>query len=248
MLWRQVIRDTTVGLLLNTTDAGPRVYTSPILPLRRDRVLPAISVYTLTDVVTPLGESGPWELEHNLDVAIECVVEFPTDPNDSADQRLTADAQVPLDQLCEQVEAQLAYKPQWYRPLLIDIVRSTTRITPASVQDADRRTMSAVITYTVAYVEICDPQIDDQLNLVDIQIDVIDPAADPNVTGHPTAPPDGYPGGYPGPDGRIEVHLTVPKTGTLWPLLRGRSAREWRDIWRTVLFPRFSRPAPRVEE
>jgi hypothetical protein len=244
MLWRQYIREQTVAALRGETDAETRVYTSPVLPLRRERPLPALSVYTLNDVVTPLGDSSAWELQHALDLVVEVVVELQTDPDWTEEQRLAADVCAPLDRLCEQVEQCLYYNPQWYVPLKLDVSRAGTRITIGQVQDTDRRTASAVLTYTVVYVEIVEPDLVDDLLAVDLQVDVIDPAADPNVDGHPTTPPDGYPGGYPGPDGRIEVHLRVPKDGTLWQLLRSKSTDQWRELWRAVLSPRRSLGRP----
>jgi hypothetical protein len=238
MLWRQVIRDTTVALLSGQTDAETRVYTSPVLPLRRERPLPTLSVYTLNEVTTPLGESGPFELQHDLDLSIECVVELATPPDWTEEQRLKADVCAPLDRLCEQVDRCLQYNVNWYQPLKLDIVRRTTRTTVGQVSETDRRTATAVMIYTVVYTEIVEPDIPDELLYVDLQVDVIDPACDPNTEGHPTDPPDGYPGGCPGPDGRIEVHLRVPKTGTLWPVLSARTPAEWRELWNALLFPR----------
>jgi len=45
---------------------------------------------------------------------------------------------------------------------------------------------------------------------VDIQVDMVDPAADPNhpLEDHP-ADPNAYEGGYPGPDGRIESGANI---------------------------------------
>jgi hypothetical protein len=225
---RAAIRQITVDVLKAArTDAADRVYPTAILPWRRERPLPAIGVYTLDERGTPLttggvANSGPFQLHQTLELRIEVLVELPTESSLTPEERLRLDTAVPLDALCEQVEAATRRNPDWYTPCesFDGLEGWLTRQELGRVEDTDRRTAAAIITASVAYTDIDEPTIVDRLEVVGFTVDVIDPAADPNVDGHPTTPPDGYPGGYPGPDGRIEVTFDVPRPTDppLWPV------------------------------
>jgi hypothetical protein len=203
MLQAQLIRNLTRQVLTDATDAGPRVYGSPILPLRRDRPLPALSVYTLNDAQEPLGESGPYQLRHHLDIVIEAVTELATDPSQTADDRLQLDACAPVDALVEQVKETLYPNPLWYGALkLSPIHRIVERREFANIIDSDRRTAAAIITLTVVYDEIFEPNPPDFFYLGMVGVDMIKPF-NPNL-----API--------GPDGQIDVTVRIPTSGTLW--------------------------------
>jgi hypothetical protein len=229
MLQRQLIRERTVTLLTGATAAGSRVYPTPILPWRRERMLPAIGVYTLHEGSTALGESGPYQFRQTLDLVIEVLTEYVMPTDATADARLFVDTQAPLDDLCEEIETALQGTVDWYllppdaagkRAVLFEKVdRWETRIELGRVEDTDRRTAAATITAPIVFTCINDPAIVDRYERMHVDVDFIDPAADPNTTGHPTTPPDGYPGGYPGPDGRIEHTFDLPRPSDppFWP-------------------------------
>jgi len=220
-LQRQVVRERTVAQLKGRTAAGDRVYPSRVLPFRRENPLPAISVYTNTEWGTPLGNMSAFQFQESLQLTVEAVVELPTASEQTPDERLHLDVAVPLDALCQEIEYALWPNFAWYDCMISGAERKEWRYELGAPPETDRRTAAAVLTATLNYADIYEPTIVDEFQTLWLAIDVIDPAADPNTTGHPTDPPDGYPGGYPGPDGRVEVAVRVPRTGTLWaPLLR----------------------------
>jgi hypothetical protein len=225
MLHRQRVREATVAALLNVTAAGDRVYPSPVVPWRRERPLPAIGVYTLAEAATPWGQSGPFQLRQELDLVIEALVEVVTDTTLDAEARLRIDTAAPLDALCAEITDALLSNPAWYGEhgaAISGIDRWSTRIELARVDEADRRTAAATLTWTVTYSCVAEPRVIDRFERLHLDVDVLDPAADPNTTGHPTTPPAGYAGGYPGPDGRIEVDALFPRPidPPLWPAKR----------------------------
>jgi hypothetical protein len=222
VLHSRVLRDLAVQTLLGATDAADRVYPTPIMPWRRDRPLPAIGVYTLTERGAPMGMGNMTaiQLRQSLDLTIEALVEVVTDETLDADARQRIDTATPLDELCAQISVALAQSFLTDRAWKIEgLERFDRRYDLARVDESDRRTAGATLTATLNYTCIAEPLITDNLLGLWFNVDVIDPAADPNTTGHPTTPPDGYPGGYPGPDGRVEVHFVVPGPGDppLWP-------------------------------
>jgi len=214
MLDRQDIRLATVATLAAAqTAAGDRVYPTWILPYRRELPLPAIGVYTLDEAGEGVdgGIVGAFQIRYALKLCIELVVATPGDAGLEPAARLMLDAQAALDALCEQVTDALLRNPRWY--LKADpahpgklcarfqgVERWETTAVLGRVEETDQRTMAAQITATLTYAENYDPVIADDFCRVNLDVDVIDPAADPNIK-------------YPGPDGRIEVTLRVPRDG-----------------------------------
>lgn len=222
VLHRRTLRDLTIASLLNQTDAGDRVYPTPILPWRRDRPVPAIGVYTLRERGVPPGQGNltAIQLRMSTEITIEAVVEVATDETQTADDRQRIDTASPLDQLCAQIQVTLSQAFLTQSPWIDateGIESLDTRIDLARVDESERRTAAATIVWVVNWSCIADPVIVDDFLTAWLDVDVIDPAADPNTTGHPTTPPDGYPGGYPGPDGRTEVQFNVSLPPTSSP-------------------------------
>src|SRR5215475_9465266 len=215
MLDRQDIRLATIAALTGKTAAGDRVYPTPILPWRRDWPLPAIGVYTTEEAGEGIdgGIVGAFQFRYSLRLQIECVVATPGDAQLDPVSRLMVDSQADLDALLEDVTTNLLCNPDWYRKLdptspsgwcmrFEGVERWDTTCSLARVEDSDVRTMSGQIAATLTYERHYDPvEVLDDLCRVDLDVDVIDPAADPNVQ-------------YPGPDGRIEVALVIPPTPT----------------------------------
>lgn len=223
-LRRQTIREHTVAILQAAgTDAGDRVYPSPILPWRRERPLPAIGVYTLDErgvAFDGKGNSGPFQLRQALELVVEVLVELPTDSTLDQDARLRLDTQATLDAMCAQITVALFGNPEWYAPRgtfpppLFDGLQSrTTHVQFGRVENTDRRTAAASITHVLLYACVAEPVIVDDFVLAYFDVDVIDPAADPNIK-------------YPGPDGRIELMFTAPGPNDppLWPANGGTHA------------------------
>jgi hypothetical protein len=212
MLDRQDIRLATVATLQAAqTDAGNRVYPTWILPWRRELPLPAIGVYTLDENGEGIdgGIVGAFQIRYALKLCIEVVVATPGDPGLEPAARLMLDSQAPLDALCEQITDALLRNPAWYLQRwnghwcarFQGVERWETAIVLGRVEDTDQRTLGAQITATLTYGRNYDPVVTDDFCRVNLDVDVIDPAADPNIK-------------YPGPDGRIEVSLRVPRDGT----------------------------------
>jgi hypothetical protein len=83
---RTVIRAAFVAALKDTTRAEERVVSTRIWPWK-EKDLPALAVYTLTESVDPASRTtAPRELERNVDVAIEGVVQL----SDAVDDELDA--------------------------------------------------------------------------------------------------------------------------------------------------------------
>jgi hypothetical protein len=209
---RQAIRTLTIDLLKAArTDADVRVYPCPIIPQRRDRTLPAIGVYTLDERGTPLSsgvsQTSPFQFHQTLDLRIEALVELPTDPSLTPDDRLALDVCAALDTLCEQIERALRRNPNWYLPCdgPDGLDSWTTHQELGRVEDTDRRTAAAIITALVTYTDIDEPEILDELQQVQTGIDVIGPVE-------------------PAPDGTIDVQFVVPRPGDppLWPADRAK--------------------------
>src|SRR5262245_65579516 len=78
MLCSRRLREATIARLLDRTDAGDRVYPTPILPWRRERPLPAIGVYTLAERGTPFGQGNmsAIQLRESCDLTVEILVEL----------------------------------------------------------------------------------------------------------------------------------------------------------------------------
>jgi hypothetical protein len=212
MLPAEQIRNTTRNLLVSVTDAGTNVFSSPILPLRRERPLPCLSVYTQRDHMVPLnGDSGCFQFRHHLDVTIEAVAETFSDITQTAGDRLQLDACTPADSLIEQVRAALYPNPLWYTALeLSSIGGDDVRYEFGSILDTDRRTVAAILTVTVIFDEYFPPVVTDEFHIAYITVDCIEPF-NPNLAAI-------------GPDGQVEVTLQVPKSGTLWTLPVSRRA------------------------
>jgi hypothetical protein len=201
MLRRQLIRNTTVGLLKAAgTFAGDRVYPTKLTAWRRELPLPAIGVSTMHErsesVALGGGNSGPFQLRQSLELSIEVVTELPTTTGQTPADRAALDAQAPLDALCAQITLALLTDPSWR--IFEGLERWETRIEAARPEESDRRTMAATILAVINYTCIAEPTIEDYFCTAFFDVDVIDPAADPNIK-------------YPGPDGRIEVSFAIPR-------------------------------------
>jgi hypothetical protein len=82
---RTVIRAAFVEALKDKTRAEERVVSTRVWPWK-EKDLPAIAVYTLTESVDPASRAtAPRELERNVDVAIEAVVQLSDGVDDELD-------------------------------------------------------------------------------------------------------------------------------------------------------------------
>lgn len=188
ILHRQRIRDTTIALLKAAqTAAGDRVYPSPVAPYRRDRPLPAIGVYTLREESSPLGSSpsnsGPFQLQQTLDLAIELLVELPTEAALDAAGRLALDTAAPLDALCAQVSLALLPNPLWRGPSASGFEGLngwSTRCEFGSPTETDRRTAVAVITASCVYSVVAEPTITDHFLRAFFDVDFIGDSGAPD--------------------------------------------------------------------
>jgi hypothetical protein len=218
MLERQLIRAQTVAQLSGRTRAGDRVYPTMILPWRRELPLPALGVYTLEEpgeAINGGGTAGPFMIRSTLRLVVEAVTRTPAPADLEPAARLMIDSAAELDALYEEVCTALLPNPDWYAPfdpamrrrvpLFEAVERWDWSGALARVEDTDQRTtagsLTATIRYTCEYAHVCP----EDFCRVQLDVDVIDPAADPNVK-------------YPGPDGRIEVALRVPRPGIDPPL------------------------------
>jgi hypothetical protein len=210
MLDRQDIRLATVAVLKAAqTDAGDRVYPTWILPYRRELPLPAIGVYTLDESGEGINGAvaGAFQFHYALKLVIELVAAS-SDATLEPAARLMLDSQAGLDVLCEQVSDATLRNPAWYKYIhdgricqrFSGIDRWDTALVAGRVEDTDQRTMGAQISATLRFERQWDPIITDDFCRLNLDVDVIDPAADPNIK-------------YPGPDGRIEVRVEIPRTG-----------------------------------
>lgn len=82
---RQAIRDAAVTALAGATAAGARVYKTRLAPIRQAE-LPAISVYTEEESVTPESlKTSPRELTRSVTLAVEAWVRATDNVDDALD-------------------------------------------------------------------------------------------------------------------------------------------------------------------
>lgn len=154
---RQAIRHAVADLLTNQTDAGARVYSTRIPPLKKPE-LPAISVYTAdeeVDLAWSLG-SGPRELRRLVNVAIEGAV-----IGDNVDDA--------MDALASQIEKAMSAN-RWLGftddtvVQLYDIILISTELDTG--EQGQREVGVVRLTYRVEYYSD-DPALADQAALPD---------------------------------------------------------------------------------
>jgi hypothetical protein len=133
---RQLIRAAAVDMLTGQTDAGSRVYRTRSLPVRKIP-LPAISVYTLEELVTPESvDTAPRELTRELPLLIEGWVRAGENVDDA------------MDELAVQIEAAMHADPYLRDTAAESILDSTVM---EVIEDGDREMGLIVLTYAVTY-------------------------------------------------------------------------------------------------
>lgn len=133
---RQVIREAVKAQLLGRTAAGPRVFETRELPLKRLE-LPALSVYALEEAVDAASAStAPRELKRRLQLAIEGVVVLGADIDDA------------LDALALQVERAVD-ADETFGGAASDSILTSTEI--GIKTEAERPTGHIRLTYAVTY-------------------------------------------------------------------------------------------------
>jgi hypothetical protein len=133
-----MIRAAAVDMLLGQTDAGARVHRTRSLPVRKTP-LPAISIYTLEESVTPESiDTAPRELTRELPLLIEGWVR--AENADNADDV--------MDELAFQIEAAMHADPYLRDTAAESILDSTVM---EVIEDGDRVMGLIVLTYAVTY-------------------------------------------------------------------------------------------------
>ncbi len=136
---RTRIRRLVQGALIGKTDAEDRVFTTRVIPVRRQK-LPVISVYTFTDTVdSDAINSAPRELKHALPVVVEAWVA----PGENVDDA--------MDVMASQIEEAMHLDPFFGVDdcSSIDSILASTDL--AVVVDSDRQMGLVVLTYDFTY-------------------------------------------------------------------------------------------------
>ena len=136
---RRQIREAVATAVTGLTTTGARVFQSRVYPLQ-DTELPALLVYSRSEISEPVTIHSPRMLDRALDLEIVAVA------------KATADLDDTLDQICKEVEIALAMPLAGLASLAETISLQSTDIELRG--ETEKPTGRATMTYRVDYFNL----------------------------------------------------------------------------------------------